>query len=56
LTSDSNAIREIDIQPPTILTKVPFEIPKINKDFQRKNKKLEGKKNISKFFYSFENK
>jgi hypothetical protein len=52
MSPDFHHIRDIDISPPLILSKVSKEIPKISKDLPKKNKKLDEKKGVSKFYYS----
>jgi hypothetical protein len=52
LSPNSHRIRDIDLEPPLIVNKVAKEIPKICKDLPKKNKKLDEKKGVSKFYYS----
>lgn len=49
---DTTRVRDIDINPPPILSKVEVERPKITKDKNKKDKKLDEKKPVSKFIYS----
>ena len=49
---DISRIRDIDLHPPSILSKVELERPKITKNKNKKDKKLDEKKPVAKFIYS----
>ena len=52
MVPDVNRVRDIDINPPPILSKVDMERPKITKDKNKKDKKLDEKKPLAKFIFS----
>ena len=52
MVPDVNRVRDIDINPPPILSKVDTERPKITKDKNKKDKKLDEKKPLAKFIFS----
>lgn len=49
---DTSKIREIDINPPPILNKIEVERPKIVKNKNKKDRKLDEKKPVAKFVFS----
>ena len=49
---DVKQVRDIDVNPPPILSKVETERPKITKDKNKKDKKMDEKKSLAKFIFS----